>query len=168
MHPRVLLRELKQEDVPIIAELANNIKIFNNVRDAFGHPYTEENAQRFFEHQAESDTEVVFAIETDGKLCGLCGLILQDDVYGKSAEVGYWLGEPFWGKGIATSAIGLLVSHAFKEFKLIRLYAGVFEYNSGSMRVLEKVGFVKEGISRKAVFKNGKFWDEHRYAVLKI
>ena len=88
------------------------------------------------------------------------GLIFQKDIYWKSAEIGYWIGQPFWGQGIAAKAVWLLVDHAFDELAMVRLYAGVFEYNIGSMRVLEKNGFLKEGISKKAVFKNGKFWNE--------
>lgn len=163
----VKLRSLIQGDVPKMAKLANNKKIWDNVRDAFGHPYTEKNAQEFFEHQAQNDTEKVFTIEYQGEFCGLTGLIFQSDIYRKSAEIGYWVGEPFWGMGIATRAVHLLVPHAFDESGLMRLYAGVFENNSASMRVLEKNGFQKEGISKKAILKNGKFWDEHRYALLK-
>lgn len=162
----IKLRKLELFDKTQMAHLANNKKIWDNVRDGFGHPYTEKNAEEFIQRQANSDTEKVFAIDFNGELCGLCGLILQKDVYRKSAEIGYWIGEPFWGQGIATQAIGFLVSHAFEEMDLVRLYAGVFEYNVGSIRVLEKNGFFKEGISKKAVFKNGAFWDEHRYALL--
>lgn len=149
-----------------MALLANNKKIWDNVRDGFGHPYTEKNAEDFIQRQAKSDTEKVFAIDCNGELCGLVGLIFQKDVYRKSAEIGYWIGEPFWGKGIATGAIGLLACHGFDQLALVRLYAGIFEYNVGSMRVLEKNGFLKEGILQKAIFKNGKFWDEYRYAKL--
>ncbi|MDT7828218.1 GNAT family protein [Pricia sp. S334] len=162
----VQLRALKHSDVSTMARLANNKKIWNNVRDAFGHPYTEKNAREFIEKQSQSDTEKVFAVDYNGELCGLVGLILQKDVYRKSAEIGYWIGEPFWGQGIATQAVGLLTRYAFDKLVLVRLYAGIFEYNVGSMRVLEKNEFVKEGISKKAVFKNGKFWDEHRGALL--
>jgi len=94
-------------------------------------------------------------------------LILQQDVYRKSVEIGYWLGEPFWGMGIATKAVGLIASHAFEDLGLMRIFAGVFEYNIGSMKVLERNGFQKEGIAKKAVFKSDKFWDEHRYYKLK-
>lgn len=149
-----------------MAQLANNKKIWDNVRDGFGHPYTEKNAEEFIQRQAKSDTEKVFAIDCNGELCGLVGLIFQKDVYRKSAEIGYWIGEPFWGRGIATQAIGLLACHAFEKLALVRLYAGIFEYNVGSMRVLEKNGFLKEGILQKAIFKNEKFWNEHRYAKL--
>ena len=162
----VQLRPLRSSDRATMAQLANNKKIWDNVRDAFGHPYTEKNAEEFIQRQANSDTEKVFAIDFNGELCGLVGLILQKDVYRKSAEIGYWIGELYWDRGIATQAVGLLVSHAFDQLTLVRLYAGVFEYNVESMRVLEKNGFQKEGISKKSIFKNGKFWDEHRYALL--
>jgi len=162
----VTLRPLNLSDKTQIAQLANNKKIWDNVRDAFGHPYTEKNAEEFIEMQSKSETEKVFAIDFHGKLCGLVGLILQKDIYRKSAEIGYWIGEPFWGKGIATKAVELITQYAFDELKLIRIFAGAFEYNVGSMKVLEKNGFQKESVSKKAVFKNDKFWDEHRYALL--
>jgi len=81
--------------------------------------------------------------------------------------LGYWLGEPYWNKGIATTAVNIITDFAFGELAFKRIYAGVFEYNLASMKVLEKNGFVKEGICRKAVLKNDKFWDEHLYAKLK-
>lgn len=163
---KVQLRKLKFSDSSTMAQLANNKKICDNVRDGFGYPYTEKNAEEFIKRQSKSDMEKVFAIDCDGELCGLIGLILQKDVYRKSAEIGYWVGEPFWGKGIATKAIELIVEYAIIELKLARVYAGAFEYNIGSMKVLERNGFQKEGTAKKAVFKNGKFWDEHRYALL--
>jgi len=164
--PKVILRALNLSDKTGMAQLANNKKIWDNVRDGFGHPYTEKNAEEFIKRQAKSEMEKVFAIDCNGELCGLIGLILQNDVYRKSAEIGYWIGEPFWGKGIVTKAIELITRYAFDELKLIRIYAGIFEYNVGSIRVLEKNGFKKEGVLKKAVFKNGEFWDEHRYALL--
>lgn len=162
----VNLRKLRQADVEPMAQLANNKKIWDNVRDAFGHPYTKKNAEEFIQRQAKSETEMVFAIDFNDQLSGLCGLILQKDVYRKSAEIGYWIGETFWGQGIATQAVGLLVKYAFEELGLIRLYAGTFEYNLGSSRVLEKNGFAKEGVLVKAVFKNGAFCNEYRYALV--
>ena len=162
----VKLRKLEISDKTRMAELANNKKIWDNVRDGFGHPYTQKNAEEFIQRQSKNDTERVFAIDFDGELCGLVGLILQKDVYQKSAELGYWLGEPYWGKGIATKAVELIVGYGFENLKLLRIFAGAFEYNIGSMKVLEKNGFEKEGIAKKAVFKNGKIWDEHRYSKL--
>jgi len=163
---RIKLRRLEHSDKTQMAKLANNKKIWDNVRDAFGHPYSEQNAEDFIKQQSKSHTEQVFAIVRNGELCGLIGLIFQKDVYRKSAEIGYWLGEAFWGQGIATKAVESIVQYAFEDLKLIRIFAGAFEYNVGSMNVLEKNGFQKEGIARMAVFKNGKFWDEHRYALL--
>jgi RimJ/RimL family protein N-acetyltransferase len=165
-NPDLQLRPLQTSDKFQIARLANNKKIWDNVRDGFGHPYTLDNAAEFIQWQARSNFEKVFAIDSNGEICGLVGLILQKDIYRKSAEIGYWVGEPFWGQGIATAAVGKVVRVAFDDLKLARVYAGAFEYNRGSMRVLEKNGFVKEGIAKKAVFKNDKFWDEHRYALL--
>ncbi|WP_373516444.1 GNAT family N-acetyltransferase [Pricia sp.] len=165
-HQTITLRKLYPSDKTQIAQLANNKKIWDNVRDGFGYPYTEKNAEEFILRQSKSETEKVFAIDCNGELCGLIGLILQKDVYRKSAEIGYWIGEPHWGKGIVTKAIELITRYAFEELKLIRIFAGVFEYNVGSMRVLEKNGFRKEGISKKAIVKNGKLWEEHRYALL--
>lgn len=162
----IKLKALKPSDKTQMAQLANNKKIWDNVRDGFGHPYTEKNAEEFILRQSKGDTEKVFAIDYNGELCGLIGLILQKDVYRKSAELGYWIGEPYWGKGIATKAVELIAEYAFDELKLIRIYAGAFEYNIGSIKVLEKNGFQKEGIAKKAVFKNNKIWDEHRYALL--
>ncbi|MGB5228245.1 MAG: GNAT family protein, partial [Eudoraea sp.] len=81
----------------------------------------------------------------------------------KSAEIGYWIGEPYWGKGIATKAIKLITKYGFEDLKLVRIYAGVFEFNMVSMKVLENNGYKKEGVFKKAVFKNSNFFDEHRY-----
>jgi len=88
-------------------------------------------------------------------------------VYSKSAEIGYWVGEPFRNKGIVTAAVKLMTEYGFNTLNLIRVHTGIFEYNTASMRVLEKNGFDKEGVFKRSVFKNGKIWDEHRYAKLK-
>lgn len=163
---KVQLRELYLSDAKTMARLADNKNIWDNVRDRFPHPYTEKDASVFIEGQREDEDEKVFAIELDGEFCGCIGLIFQKDVYRKSAEIGYWVGENFWGKNVATEALSQLIEYAFKNLELNRLYAGVFEYNRSSMRVLEKNGFQREGLFKKAVFKNGKFWDEYRYALV--
>lgn len=163
---KVELRKLKLSDKTQLAKLANNKKIWDNVRDRMPYPYTERNAEEFIQLQTNSDTEIVFGIAYNDKLCGVIGLILQQDVYCKSAEIGYWIGEPFWGNGITTKAVGLITEYGFQELKLIKIFAGIFEYNIASMIVLEKNGYKKEGISEKAVFKNSQIWDEHRYCKL--
>ncbi len=115
----------------------------------------------------EENPKQTFAIEYSGQLCGGVGLIIQEDVYRKSAEIGYWVGEPYWGKGIASEAVTQLTEYGFNELNLLRIYAGVFDFNVGSMKVLEKNGFVKEGVFKNAVIKNGRICDEHRYCKLR-
>ena len=109
-----------------------------------------------------------FAIEHGGDLVGSIALVLKTDVYRKSAEIGYWIGEPYWGKGIATKAISLIVEFGFKNLDIVRVYTGVYDYNFAFQKVLEKNGFQKEAVFQKAVFKNGKFCDEVRYGIIKV
>lgn len=108
-----------------------------------------------------------FAIEYDKQFCGMAGLVAQQDVYKKTAEIGYWIGEPYWSKGIATIAVKLLTAYAFDELNFIRIHTGVFEYNIGSMKVLTKNGYEKDGIFRKSIFKDGKIYDEHRFSKIR-
>jgi len=164
---KVALRELRFSDKTQLAQLANNKNVWDNVRDYFPHPYSEKDAETFIQSQSKDPSTMNFAIEYNESFCGVIGLILQKDVYRKSAETGYWIGEPYWGNNIATKAIALIIKFGFDELELMRIYAGVFEYNLASMKVLEKNGFQKEGIAKKAVFKNGGIWDEHRFAILK-
>ncbi len=158
----VKLRELKKGDAPELARLANNKKIWNHVRDAFPHPYTQKDAEQFLKYVMHESPPTAYAIEADGVFTGVTGCIPGDDVYSKTAEVGFWVGEPFWGKGVATAALGQLADILYRR-GFIRLWARVYEWNPASMRVLEKCEFVKEGILRKAVVKDGKLGDAHAY-----
>ena len=162
------LRALGPADAKPLAHLANNKKIWDCVRDQFPHPYTEENARDFIGRTEGENPAFTFAIvdKTD-HLCGVISLVPQEDVYRISAEIGYWIGEPFWGKGVATQAIEIMTRYGFEELHLERIYAGVFDFNLASMRALEKNGYRREGIFRKSVIKNGKVHDEHRYAKVK-
>ncbi|WP_106792642.1 GNAT family N-acetyltransferase [Aquimarina sp. Aq78] len=162
----IKIRQLKESDKLQMAKLANNSNISNNLRDYFPNPYDEEDATSFIEMTIQQDPVVSFGIEFRGKLCGVISLMLQNDIYRKSAEIGYWLGEPYWGKGITTKAVDQITEYGFEKLNLIRIYAGIIEYNTTSMRVLEKSGFKKEGIFQKAIIKNDKIWDEHRYYIL--
>jgi len=164
---RVRLRPLRYADRERLAELANNRKIWNNLRDMFPHPYTENDADKFIDMVKQQEPQLTFAIEFEFELAGVIGIVLQSDVYRKGAEIGYWIGEPYWKKGIATIALKLASDYAFKSLELERLYAGIFEGNEGSKRVLEKCGFTLEGIFRKAIFKNNRLLDEYRYAKLR-
>ena len=161
------IRPLSLSDVSQLAQLANNKRIFDNVRDHFPFPYKEDHAEAFIKKTLNENPRQTFGIEYEDALSGVIGLILQEDVYRKSAEVGFWIGEPFWGKGVATQALKLITDYGFNKLNLARIYAGAFEYNTGSMKVLEKNGFIKEGILKKAAFKNEQFYDEHRYYKLK-
>ena len=165
--PEILLRKLRSEDAQQLAILANNKNIWDNVRDAMPHPYSLENAEAFINHVQEANPEWTLAIEFNGTMVGMIGLHLQNDVYRNSAELGYWIGEPHWGNGIASEAVRLIVLKGFNELDINRIFAGAFEYNQASMKVLEKNGFQREGIAKKAVIKNGEHWDEHRYGLLK-
>lgn len=163
----ILLRPLSDSDKYELARLANNKKIWDNVRDYFPFPYTESHAENFIMLLKSENPEVTFAIEYQRKLAGVIGLVPQNDVYRKTAEIGYWIGEQFWGKGIATAATKLITQYGLYELDFARLHTGVFEYNIASMKVLEKCGYKKDGIFEKAVFKNKKLWDEHRYSKIK-
>lgn len=160
----IVLRRLTIGDKQSLAMLANNKKIWDNVRDYLPFPYTLQDAEIFINHYKNEDVPTVFAIEFDGRFCGVIGLVKQSDVYKLTAEIGYWLGEPFWGKGIATTAVKLMTQYGFDTLKLVRIHTGIFEYNIASMHVLEKNNFEKDGIFKKSILKNGKIWDEHRFS----
>lgn len=163
----ILLRALDKSDAPVIASLINNKKIWDNIRDYIPHPYTLENALEFIDNTQKEAPTVTFAITYQGQIAGVIGLVPLTDVYKKTASLGYWLGEPFWGKGIATVALKLLTHYGLYQLGFIRMETTVFEYNPASMRVLEKNGYLKEGIFRKAIFKNEQIWDEHRYGIVR-
>jgi [ribosomal protein S5]-alanine N-acetyltransferase len=163
----VLLRSLIDSDKSRLAELANNKRVWDSLRDYMPYPYSEQDAVNFIAFVAEEDPPCTFAIVYNNEFCGVTGLIPQKDIYRISAEIGYWLGEPYWRKGITTRAVKLITHYGLHELNFTRLHAGVFEYNLGSMKVLEKNGYVKEGVFRKALIKNDRIWDEHRYAILR-
>jgi len=162
----VSLRPFCRDDGPRMAELANNEKIAVNLRDGFPHPYTLADAEKFIE-MALSKPDQIFAIEFEGEYVGNIGVHKKSDVYRYGAEIGYFLGEPYWNKGIMQRAVNLVCDYAFRELDIIRIDTGVFEFNPASMSVLEKCGFVKEAVFRKSVVKKGKIWNEVRYARLK-
>lgn len=163
----ITLQPLQDSDIPAIANLANNYQIWKNVRDRLPHPYTEQDARDFVSIVQEELSLYTFGIHYQGTLAGVTGLIPQEDIYQLNAEIGYWIGEPFWNKGIATKAVRLMTTYAFGTLELNRLFAGVFAYNLASMKVLTKAGFELEGIAKQAILKEGKLIDEYRYALLR-
>jgi len=164
---RIRLRPLRYSDKEVLVRLANNKKIWDNLRDMFPYPYQVSDAEKFIDMVKPIEPTLNFSIVYDTDFTGVIGIIRQHDVYRKSAEIGYWIGEPYWNMGIATIALKLATKYAFEELNLERLFAGVFEGNEESKRVLEKCAYQLEGIYRKAVLKNKKLIDEWRYAKLK-
>jgi RimJ/RimL family protein N-acetyltransferase len=161
------IRSFKLSDVKSMAKYANNYNIYKRLRDHFPNPYTEKEAKEWLKYVLSQVPETNFAIATNEELIGSIGFTFQQDVNRYSAEIGYWLAEPFWGKGIANEALSKLTRFAFSKFELNRIFAGVFEGNTASIRVLEKAGYKFEARHRKAVFKEGIFLDYFVYSVLK-
>lgn len=162
-----LLRRWRSGDEPSLVQHASNRRIWLNVRDRFPYPYTMEDAR--FWVQAAGSAEIItnFAIVVEGEAVGGIGILLQDDVHWRSAEIGYWLGEDYWGRGIVTEAVCAVTDWAFESFDLCRIFAFVYEWNPASMRVLEKAGYQYEGRLRKSVTKDGRTIDQVIYAIVR-
>lgn len=159
---KVSLRLWQKDDAPTLAELVNNIHIWNNVRDRLPHPYLLQHAETFIHHCTSQPVPTVMAIEADDQLSGCIGIELQTDISRISAELGYWIGEPCWGKNIATTAVAQMTDYVFAYFpEISRLFARVFEYNKASMRVLEKNGFHLESVQKRSVIKNDHILDDY-------
>ncbi len=163
---KVSIRPFQQDDAESISQLANNKKIWDNLRDYMPYPYTLQDAHDFIEMKLAVSPMFDFAIIYEDTLVGVIGGGIQNDIYRHSAEVGYWLGELYWGKGIASEALNLFVDYAFEELDIKRLFTAVFEYNPASIKVLEKAGFKHEGISKKSIIKNNEFYDEVKFGLL--
>lgn len=162
-----VIRDWTNEDAPSIVQYANNRKIAMWLRDRFPFPYTTADATRFLAAVSRQNPRTVFAVATQDEAIGGIGLEFRDDVHRFTAELGYWLGESFWGRGIMTEAIRLFTFWAFENFEVHRIYAAVFDGNVASARVLEKAGFEREGRLRAGVFKNGRVLDQLLYAKIK-
>ncbi|MCB0561987.1 MAG: GNAT family N-acetyltransferase [Lewinellaceae bacterium] len=160
------LRRFTPADTTSLAYHANNANIAVRLQDRFPHPYTEQDARQFIEYALHANMETVFAIEVDGEAAGAVGIIFQKDVYSQSGELGYWLGEGYWGRGIVSQTVKAIVRHAFNDLGLRRVYARIFSNNMASKRVLEKAGFQFEGMAKQAVVKNEEVLDVFHYAIL--
>ncbi|TDO21266.1 GNAT family N-acetyltransferase [Pedobacter duraquae] len=149
-----------------IQQLANNYAVKKNLRDSFPFPYSIEDATSFLELVSAGQLGHVFAIVSNNKFIGVGSLIPQNNEHRFNAEIGYWIGELYWGSGYATEAVNLLVQFAFGNLNMSRVYAYIYDFNIASMRVLEKSGFYKEGVLRSSIIKEGKLYDEHLYSIL--
>ena len=161
------IRSFQTEDAPALAKYGNNRAIWRNLWDRHPYPYGIEDAEEWIQFAIGQEPETIFAIASADEAIGCIGMLPQDDVARISAEVGYWLGEPFWNHGIATDALRALTEYAFSELDLIRLYATVMEWNPASTRVLEKAGYQYEGLLRKSVIKDGEILDQWLYAIVR-
>jgi len=164
------LRKWQKTDAESVALVANNKKIADKLRNAFPFPYSQEDAEFFVNMcmNADETTDLFLAIDVGGKAVGSIGVFVKNDVYCKSAELGYWLGEEYWNNGIVSKAIMQICKLAFEKFDIVRIFAEPFAFNFGSRKVLEKAGFKLEGILEKSVYKNGEISDSCIYALIKI
>ena len=162
----ITLRAFKQQDAETLATLLNNSRVVANLRDYIPFPYTPKDAMDFIHLCQEENPRQNFAIEHNKLFVGSIGLVKQVDVYRKSAEIGYWIGEPYWGKGIATEAAKLITAYGFEQLELLKIFSAVFDLNKASQRVLEKAGYKLEAIIEKAIYKNHKLGEECRYGCI--
>lgn len=158
------LRSFQDDDAISLSKYANNRKIWLNLRDAFPHPYTIEDARNFIENAKAKQPETFFAITYNEEVIGSLGFNIGQDVHRKTAELGFWLAEQYWNRGIITAAIQVAVKYAFEKYGVVRIYAEPYSTNTGSIKVLEKGGFKFEGLLKSSVFKDDKILDQLLYA----
>ena len=163
----VILRPCQMEDANNMAYICNNMKVWNNLRDLMPYPYSRADAVDFLEMAIAKKPLENFCIEVEGKVVGNIGVVRYHDVHRRNLEIGYFIGEKYWGNGYATIGVKLMVDYAWQNFDAVRIFAGIYDFNKPSMRVLEKNGFVLESIHKKSLFKNQKYLDEYIYAIFK-
>ena len=161
-----LLRPWQSGDEESLVHHANNRNVWINLADRFPHPYTIENAREWIAPASIQTPPHDFAIVVNDAAVGGVGIILKDGIRRRTAEIGYWLGEEFWGRGIATEALSAMTEYAFAHFDIVRLQASVYEWNQASMRVLEKAGYQREAVLKQNVIKDNCLIDEYIYCQL--
>lgn len=163
---RCAVRAWRLSDADAIVKHANNVNIARQLRDRFPHPYTRRHALEFLEHATMTEPTAHFAIEVDEEAVGGIGFVRGTDVERYSAEIGYWLGESFWRRGITTESVTLVTNYVFTQLDILRLFALPFADNMPSRRVLEKAGYTCEGILRGSAVKFGEPRDQAMYSRL--
>ena len=161
------LRKLILDDAEDLAKAANNPNVSRYLRNVFPYPYLLEDAVDFINFATANEDELIYGIIIDGKACGCVCARMRGDVYAKSCELGYWLSEQFWGKGLMTLVVKEFCYFLFENYDIHRIDAEVFADNVASRRVLEKAGFELEGLYRQKVYKDGRFMDEAVYAIIR-
>ena len=161
------LRPFIQNDIDSLVKYANNMKIAKFMTDQFPHPYSVDKGKAFIAFATNNTPVHILAISIDDQAVGGIGIHPQSDIHSQNAELGYWLGEPYWGQGIVTNAIRIMVDYGFKNFNINRIFARPFGSNLPSQRVLEKNGFILEARFHQTILKNGQFEDELVYAIRK-
>ncbi len=164
------LRLWRKEDAPDLAAALNNPKILNCLRDGLPYPYLEKDALEFIDEMAQHQGRqeaFPFAITVNDRAIGSIGVFRKDNIHYRTAELGYYIAEPYWGQGIGTSAVKQMCEFIFSETDIVRIFAMPFSHNPASCRVLEKAGFVLEGELRKNAVKNGEFYNMKMYSLLK-
>ena len=162
-----MLRTWRIEDAPELAAAANNRNVWLRLRDRMPHPYSLADAETYVRNRSEQENEIMLCIEVDGHVAGGIGLHPGADVARIGAELGYWLAEPLWGRGIMSEAVQAIVHRGFATMPIERVEAYVFANNPASVRVLEKCGFQFEGRLRRSVIKDGQVLDSLLYAKLR-
>lgn len=165
----VALREWILEDAPPLAKFIDNPNVQNNLRDGIPYPYTEKDAEEYIKGVLSQQPGTIFAraILADGSVVGSISVSRKDNVHRLTAELGYFLAEPYWGRGITSEAIRQITAFIFSNTDIVRIFAEPYAYNIASCRALEKAGYVYEGTLRKNAIKNGKFLDMKMYAIIK-
>jgi len=163
----IKLRKWNEADLDSLVKYANNSNVAKWLTNAFPHPYTREDGKAYLSMIANDNPTKVFAIEVNNEAVGSIGIFPQSDIHEKSAEMGYWLAEGYWGKGIMPKAIDEITKYGFRTFDIVRIFARPFSTNLNSQRVLEKSGFILEAKLKSALFKNGEFLDEMIYTKFK-
>jgi len=163
------IRPWRIEDAKNLAEALNNKKILDSLRDGLPFPYTEEDAKAYITAMlnADKNTTYAFAITVHDKAVGSIGVFRKDNIHCKTAEMGYYVAEPYWGRGLVTGAVNQICRFVFENTDIIRIFAEPFAYNTASCRVLEKAGFTCEGTLRKNAVKNGVVIDMKMYSKIR-
>lgn len=165
----IKIRQWRAEDAGELAAALNNKKILDNLRDGLPYPYTVKDAEDYisFVLGADKDSQYTWAIAVDDKAVGSIGAFRKDNIHRRTAEMGYYIAEPFWGRGIGTFAVRQACAYIFDRTDILRIFAEPFAHNAASCRILEKAGFVLEGTMRKNAVKNGQLLDMKLYSIVR-